>query len=211
MQPDSTSSENSKIGRFFRVFAPFFILLILLALLNHRISSVQPARQPVPETTTEVSVAASATASRTTPEVGQRPAAIATAIPNATVSIPLTVEPTQTPVATWTPEEVALLNGPPASSRFSTNAPISFYWHAGRPLPEEYLYRLYITGSDSPELVAELSEPNLGSVFAAYLLADDVDLESGDYFWRVKLLQQPGEIELGESEKRPFRLTAASN
>ncbi len=211
MQPDSTNSGNSKISRFLRVFAPFLILLVLLALLNYRISRVEPAQQPAPETTTEVTEEAAATAPQAAPEVGQRPAAIATAIPNATVSIPLTIEPTQTPIATWTPEEVALLAGPPPSSRFSTDAPISFYWQAGRPLPEEYLYRLYITGSESTELFAELSEPNLGSVFTAYLLPDDVALETGDYYWQVKLLQQPGEIELGASEKRPFQLTGASN
>ncbi|MFN2164084.1 MAG: hypothetical protein ACK2UN_18595 [Candidatus Promineifilaceae bacterium] len=211
MQPESANSENSKIGRFLRVFAPFFILLVLLALLNYRIGSVEPARQPVAVTTTEVTKATSATAPRATPETGQRQAAIATAIPNATISIPLTVEPTQTPVATWAPEEVARLTGPPPSSRFSTDVPLSFYWQAGRSLPEQYLYRLYITDNETTELVAELSEPNLGSAFAVNLLAEEVDLESGDYFWQVRLVQQPGEIDMGASEKRPFQLTGAAN
>lgn len=206
MQIPSNNEGAKKIGRLLRVFSPFVILLAALVLVNLQISEAtsRPVAAPTSATATAERPLQNQAVAPSSDSILQTP--IATAIAYATESISTAATPTFTPVPTLLPAETVVLAGPPPGSQFSLSTPLAFYWQMERPLEDGNIFRLYLVGDDPEELVGELSEPNLGKGYQIHVIPEDLGLSAGDYYWEVRLIRQPDNLNLGISERRPLRL-----
>ena len=198
--------QRKQMGRFFRVFTPFTLLLVGLLILNYRIEdspTTQSSLEPTSLLNTQVP-----TPSETKPtSIGNsRPETIATAIINATAMPTLSPESTPQPTPTLLPRDIVNLIGPPGQSRVSLSAPLTFYWFANRALSEGESFAVYLVNGNEETFIGEISESNLGSAYQVSFLPEKSGFSAADYYWLVKLVDQERGVILGESERRSIAL-----
>ena len=202
---------RKKAGRLLRVFAPFTILFVGLAILNFRIedatsSPLLPVEEAIntAEQATKVPVGTPIT-------VNVRQTPIATAIANAIEPSPVSLEPTPTSKPTLLPSEVATLTGPPSESQFSLSSPLAFYWYSTRELAEDQAFALVIIGGENEEIVGLVSEPNLGSGYQVHIVPENFGFSAGEYYWQVRLFQREADVLIDGSHQRPINFVEAKS
>lgn len=200
---------RKKPVRFLRVFTPFALLFVGLVILNFRIENAAFVQQPLVEDTPEVTKQPTEELNGTPIPVNDHQTPVATAIANKVEPSPVPIEPTLTWKPTLIPGEVALLIGPPSESRFSVSSPLTFYWYQAQQIREDQVFALVIVGEDFEELVGLVSEPNLGSGYQVHILPEDLGFSAGEYYWQVRLLQQDGDVLMGDSEQRTINILEA--
>lgn len=207
---------RKKAGRLLRIFAPFTILLVGLAILNFRIvDATSLLRLPVEKAPVEKAIEAADQATKVpagtpiTANIRQTP--IATAIANAVEPSPVSLEPTPTSKPTLLPSEVATLTGPPSESQYLLSSPLAFYWYSTRELAEDQAFALVIIGGENEEIVGLVSEPNLGSGYQVHIVPEDFGFSAGEYYWQVRLLQREGDVLTDGSHQRLINFLEAES
>jgi hypothetical protein len=202
---------RKKAGRLLRVFAPFTILFVGLAILNFRIEDANSSpRLPVKEAI-EAADQGTKVPAGTPITVNIRQTPVATAIANAVERSPVSLEPTPTSKATLLPSEVATLTGPPSESQFSLSSPLAFYWYSTRELAEDQAFALVIIGGENEEIVGLVSEPNLGSGYQVHIVPENFGFSTGEYYWQVRLLQREGDVLIDGSHQRLINFVEAKS
>mgnify|MGYP001816160754 CR=1 FL=1 len=198
------------MGRLLRVFTPFIILLVVLLVLNYKIEEINFFQKPPLTNTPEhIEQQAKSVTGTQIPADGE-PKPIATAIANATEQPTKSPEATQTPIPTLLPSNLVTLTGPPAESRFSLSAPLTFYWYADKQLSEGESFELFLANDAGEKLVSRIFKPNMGTAYQVNFIPDSLDISPGEYFWGVKFMQREEDHMLGESDRRSITLIGAA-
>jgi hypothetical protein len=197
---------RNKTGRLIRVFAPFFLLLAGVLVINFKVEDLIFFQQtPIPGTPITIDQPLNGNNNTPPPSTGSLEP-ISTAIANATEMPTRSPESTANPTPTMFPREVITLTGPPEESRFSISTPLSFYWFSDSQLSDGESYKLFLIDDSIEKLVGTVSEPNLGSAFQVNFTPEISGVSPGEYFWKVKVTAQEGAKIMGESERRLITL-----
>jgi hypothetical protein len=176
----------TRIGRIFTdkqifyAFLPLLLLLACLALFNLlAIAGRQAEATPSPAATAgdEGRVEATAVPNPTTPAAETTPASTPSPTAPATATPPPTVPATAT---------ITLL-GPPPAAIFTLENPITFYWQWPEPLPEAYVFRLYLEAGGREVVLGEAAAPNVGRGYRLRIDPGDYLAGSGTASWQVRL------------------------
>lgn len=151
-----------------------------------------------------------------TATVGDNRGAEATAIPNPTTptsetnptpsASPIT-PPTAAPRPTVPATATIILLGPPPEAVFTLEDPITFYWQWTEPLPEAYVFRLYLEAGRREVMLGEAAEPNVGRGYRLRIHPGDYLTGSGTASWQVRLEETAvGGRTLLASEERTLQI-----
>ena len=183
----------NEMRRFLYVFAPVFLLALFLGSFNlatRRPATVverTPTNTPTREGIAQLDVNIPATA---------EPLSITPTRPS----------PTQTPSPTLPPTFVVQLLGPPPSSTFEKDDPVSFYWNWPQPLTKNQQFVLYLVAEHQEIRLETMDEPNVGKNYHLGIVLEN--LEPGNYYWQTRLEQINPPAILAESELRPLIIVA---
>lgn len=180
------------------ILLPLLLLLACLGLIN-LLATVEGRVEATPplSTTAGGDGAIEATAVPDAP-----PATEADPSPNGSPTPP----PTPTPLPTIPANAAITLLGPPPEATFSLEDPVTFYWQWAAPLPEAYVFRLYLEAGDREISLGEVAEPNVGRGYRLRIDPGDYLAGSGTASWQVRLETAVAGRTLLSSEERTLQI-----
>lgn len=188
---EHTPSENKPKIRY--VLAPFLLLVLFLGALNVLSWRLQHQNSPL--------AVVQATAVSTQPAL---PTTTQTAVSAASPMLTPTVSSATAP--TLSPDSAFVLLGPPPDMHAPLHAPVTFYWQWTAPPNEEIRLAIYLEAAGTVQLLGELEEPNVGSIYSVTVLPETAVSAPGEAAWFVRAEHLPTGAVLQKSETRSLNL-----